>query len=428
MGIFEKIKKLNERTFETKEVINILLHLVLCVMPLILGESGSDRYYYPKAVFLYCIGTVILVLVIKEKVRLNRRIDKVYLIFFLLLLLSAVFAEDLERAIFGGTWRYEGIITLFMYGVLFISSSRYFILSKRGLEVFLGSGLIVSVYCILQNNGVEPMKFWLGNAERMNSTIGNRNFLGTYVLIFLGFSISMFIFWKNKRYLVYSLIYFAALIYSQTRGTWLGLGFLCFVGLLFILKDKERLKRAVVIVISFILVFSVINIKSGGVMFERMESIVEEVEEMKNKDSNAGSGRLGIYIGTFHMIKERPLLGTGVENFWYGFKEDAPKEIVDAWNAQKTMVDKAHNELLHYAGTSGIPATLMYVALVYLVMKNLWSKRKNDKVKVLFIVLVGYLFQANFNISVVPVAPLFWILLGFASSENIEERILQIEN
>ncbi|MGL4849459.1 MAG: O-antigen ligase family protein [Clostridium sp.] len=427
MGIFEKIKKLNERTFETKEVINILLYLVLCVMPLILGGSGSDRYYYPKAIFLYCVGSVILILVIKEKVRLNRKIDKVYLIFFLLLLLSAVFAEDLERAIFGGKWRYEGIITLFMYGVLFIASSRYFILSKRGLEVFLGSGLIVSVYCILQNNGVEPMKFWLGNAERMNATIGNRNFLGTYVLIFLGFSISMFIFWKNKRYLVYSLIYFATLIYSQTRGTWLGLGFFCVVGLLFILKDKERLKRAVIIVISFILVFAVINIKSGGVILDRVESIAEEMEEMKNKDANAGSGRLGIYIGTFHMIKERPLLGTGVENFWYGFKEDAPKEIVDAWNAQKTMVDKAHNELLHYAGTSGVPAALMYIMLVFLIMKKLWEKRENDKIKVLFIVLVGYLFQANFNISVVPVAPLFWILLGLASSDNIEERILEID-
>ncbi|MGL5646683.1 MAG: O-antigen ligase family protein [Clostridium sp.] len=419
----EKIKKLNERDFETKEVINILLYLVLCVMPLILGGSGSDRYYFPKAVFLDFIGFIIFLLLIKEKEKLNRKVDKVYLLFFLLLFLSAIFAEDLERAIFGGKWRYEGIITLFMYGVLFIAASRYFIFSKKGLEVFLGSGLIVSIYYILQNNGVELMKFWLGTAEKMNTTIGNRNFVGTYVLIFLALSISLFIFYNNKRYLIYSLIYFAALIYSQTRGAWVGLLFLCFVGLLFIIKDKKKIMRAGIIVVSFIGIFMIINTKSEGVILARVETIKEEVKEFKEKDIKAGSGRLGIYIGTFHMIKDRPFLGAGVENFWYGFEKSAPKEIIEAWNAQNTIVDKAHNEILHYAGISGILSAITYIMLIFIVMKNLWKKRNNENIKIIFIVLVGYLFQANFNISVVSVAPIFWIILGFGSSRTIEKNI-----
>ena len=50
-------------------------------------------------------------------------------------------------------------------------------------------------------------------------------------------------------------------------------------------------------------------------------------------------------------------------------------------------------------------------------MKNI----KNDKFKIIFCIIISYLIQAALNISVIAVAPLFWILLGYSLKEIYEE-------
>lgn len=417
MGIKEKLNNLRTKKFTIEEVINILLYLVICIMPLIIANTGRDRYYYPKAIFLWIIGSLIFILLIKEKIKLNRKEDKVYLLFLGWIIISAIGAMDKSRVIFGGNWRYEGIITLFMYGVVFIAASRYFVITKLGIRLFLSSGLVISIYYIVQRRGYEPLGFLLENAEKMNSTIGNRNFLSSYLIIVLAIAICGFIFWKSKLSFTCSLVYFAALVIGQTRGCWLALVLFCIVGIGFIIKDKKKMIRASIIVISFGCIFMVINNKSEGVIAQRVESIKEDMVEIK---ASSGSGRIGIYQGAINMIIERPVLGTGISCFWEGFKLDAPKEVLKSWEAQKTIVDKAHNEILNYAATSGIPAAILYISLNFIILKKLWRKRENNYIKTIFIILIGYLFQANFNISVVPVAPLYWIILGIGS--NIQEN------
>lgn len=71
------------------------------------------------------------------------------------------------------------------------------------------------------------------------------------------------------------------------------------------------------------------------------------------------------------------------------------------------MVDKAHNEILNYAATSGVPAAILYMILIFLVFYRLWKNKEDDRVRTILIILFGYVVQANLNISVVPVAPLF---------------------
>ncbi|WP_436513134.1 O-antigen ligase family protein [Clostridium thermobutyricum] len=421
IGIKEKFLELNKRKFDNAEVINILLHMILCVMPLILSSKGTDRYYYPKALFLYGIGILIFILMIKEITKLNTETDKIFILFFGLLVLSTINSMDISRSITGGTWRYEGIITLFMYGIIFIAASKDFKLSKLGINLFLFSGLIVAIYYIIQNLGYEPLNFLLKNAEKMNSTIGNRNFLSSYLLIFLALSMCGFIFYKNKKCFIYSLVYFLALIYSKTRGGWVSLGIFSLLGLYFIIKDRNRLKRAIIIVISFTLIFFVVNLFNSGEFMERLETVKEDAINIK--DSSAGSGRVGIYKGAINMIKERPFLGTGVSCFWEGFQLDAPKDVLDSWKSQNIMVDKAHNEILNYAATSGVPAAILYIILIFLVFYRLWKNKEDDRVRTILIILFGYVVQANLNISVVPVAPLFWIILGIGSNIEIIKNL-----
>ena len=84
-----------------------------------------------------------------------------------------------------------------------------------------------------------------------------------------------------------------------------------------------------------------------------------------------------------------------------------------------TYLDKAHNELIHILITMGLPVLLCYIALYIFVLRDLFRKIKKGTNKTvditLLLLITGYFVQAMFNISVLDVAPYFWIMLGLAA-------------
>ena len=83
-------------------------------------------------------------------------------------------------------------------------------------------------------------------------------------------------------------------------------------------------------------------------------------------------------------------------------------------------VDRAHNEYLHIAVSSGIPALISYLVFTFLCLKKGFKLMKKD-VRYLpyFTALSAYLVQAFFNISIVSVAYIFWIFLGINTNEDL---------
>ena len=84
-----------------------------------------------------------------------------------------------------------------------------------------------------------------------------------------------------------------------------------------------------------------------------------------------------------------------------------------------TSVDKAHNEFLHVAAVTGIPSLIIYLTMVMviLIQNGKFLFRENVKTLLLLTVL-AYLIQAFFNISVIAVAPIYWILLGLLAQKT----------
>jgi putative inorganic carbon (HCO3(-)) transporter len=84
-------------------------------------------------------------------------------------------------------------------------------------------------------------------------------------------------------------------------------------------------------------------------------------------------------------------------------------------------IDKAHNEYLHMAAVTGIPSLLIYLFLIVLIFWRNIPLMLKDKSKIIVgLAVIGYLIQAFSNISVIAVAPIFWIILGFFSSKSKE--------
>lgn len=401
-----------------KEIINILLYSVIIVMPFIVTNQDKPEYVIGKMIYLYIIGSIILVLLIKEKfireILKKRNVEmKISLIFLMLILISSIFSVNLETALLGNFFRREGFFMFCVYIILFLSSIKYFEVSKVGLYLILIAANVMSLYGIIQFFGIDQIQDILGihvNYGQSIGLIGNRNFFSTYLLIFLFISMGLYIFYKEKIYLIFSIPLFGALLCTLTRGGWIGFIVFVFIGLMFILKRKECLNRAIIIFCMFFFVFISIEIMSGGRILQRTEksNVISEEGEVVG---SAGA-RLNIIKMSFKAFVKRPLLGGGPDTLMEVFKLDFKDDRDSHKEKYGEYVDKAHNEYLEYAASTGIFTLIIYIVLIVYILKGLINNIKDDRSKIMIISLSGYLVQAFFNISVNRVAPLYWIMLG----------------
>jgi len=85
-------------------------------------------------------------------------------------------------------------------------------------------------------------------------------------------------------------------------------------------------------------------------------------------------------------------------------------------------VDKAHNEFLHIAVSSGIPSLVAYLLFILLVIIYYLKSHTDSTLTIpLFTAVMGYLAQAFFNISVVSVAFIFWAYLGLLTAKSSKQ-------
>jgi putative inorganic carbon (HCO3(-)) transporter len=142
-------------------------------------------------------------------------------------------------------------------------------------------------------------------------------------------------------------------------------------------------------------------------------------KEISLSDEYGGSGRLKIWEITWHVIQDHPIFGTGPENLKSIVHSEHKKEIDEYYRVKRTSFDKAHNEFLHIAAVTGIPSLLVYLSILFFVFKENFKKIRQDKIHfICAMALIGYLIQAFFNISVIAVAPVYWILLGFIAQKS----------
>jgi len=117
-------------------------------------------------------------------------------------------------------------------------------------------------------------------------------------------------------------------------------------------------------------------------------------------EGQAGSNRLLIWTETLKLIPQNWAFGVGPDHLFY-----AGIVIND-----NTAVDKAHNIFLEIAVTMGLFALFAYMAFLFFFLRP----GKTDHEFMYFIMIATYLIQGLFNIEVVTVMPLFWIVLGLS--------------
>ena len=144
-------------------------------------------------------------------------------------------------------------------------------------------------------------------------------------------------------------------------------------------------------------------------------------------EDSLGTDRIEIWKMTIKLLKMHPVFFFFFDNLRRSLAIDCTDEFYAYGEAHNCVPDKAHNEYLQIAVTLGIPALVIYISFISIILiPKLKNMNKEKKALIYTLCISSYLIQAFFNISTIGVAPLFWMILGFADNEEINMLILGV--
>lgn len=438
MGLgFKKFAEyMTTREISPCKIINVILYSIVLVMPFIVTRNYYSPYLGAKLLFMYIAGTILLLAALLTKKEMLKMYKEkiIVLCYFASLVFTTIFSIDIDTAIIGKQDRGEGLIILGIYFLSFLMSVKYLKITKKMIKIALVVASIMGIYCILQFYGFDIFLSIL-NTKVISfgaiALIGNMNFASTYILIFLSLAVPLYIFKGEKIYYVCSLILFGALLCTITRGCWLAFAIMCLIGLLFVVKRKELLRRTGAMIFSLVIVFTMLNITSNGKLSSRVGSIGKEISQVDEKGvGSLGTNRVAIWMITMKSIEKHPFMGAGLDCLQYRINRDEFEEHRIFIKKYNEIIDKAHNEFIELWACGGIVSLICYIVLIVVVLKELiraMKKYDDDKYKIMFLFFITYIMQSFVNISMVACASIYWIILGaivqqYRLSKNVKSE------
>lgn len=427
---------------ELEKIIYNLFCIIIFITPIFSDIIGFGIYSLKSTIFnLTTIVTAMALLVINRK-NLKINIYDGLLLGYLLLVMFSTFLTKygVVECILGTNGRGEGLITMCSYVATFIIFSRGYKYMKNTSKVAILSSIVVSIYCIIQSNipsGTTILFIPKSRYGVASGTMGNQNFLSSYICIFLPMICFYFINGENKikRSVIIATMLFLSLVFSTTLGGYITFIFMylviAIVSLIFSKDRKKCFKRILLLSLIFVVVFGAVNYRGENKYGKELASSTGEVTKLVNSktDNSFGTNRMKIWKMCFKIVKDYQLFGVGPDSMVKVYNNT---EYVIDGEEFKERIDKAHSEPLHIAVTTGLPSAIIYLIIVAVIgiklfiivikrLKNIGVRDKNTLyITMVIIAFASYLIQSLANISVIQVAPMFWAVLGTAAGITID--------
>lgn len=281
------------------------------------GSSDGDFFSYYKSIAVIALSVLAILSlaagVFQQQIKIKRSFIYIPLAgFALLAVLSAVFSGYAAVSLGGFPGRYEGLFVLLAYTVLFFAALNSFADEKRIrilIACLIASSVIICILGILQFFGLDFFKTSFGqrvilpggteNAlysikptnnvnelyeNAIYGTLYNSNTFGVYMSMLFPFSCILAMMVKKKFHLIFSIVYscllFACLLGSYSRGAYAGAAAGVLTSLIWLIcKHRIRWERILAITLSFTAVFAVMAYLSGGILSQRVASILHTKNE-----------------------------------------------------------------------------------------------------------------------------------------------------
>lgn len=427
-------------------------YILVATLPLIFTPTTSELFEFPKFLILLS-GTLVIsaawlidIFINKNKPRLQIANYKLISFSILAILLTQLIAAITSIHPYTSFWGYygrfhQGLLTTICYTILYFAATNY--LDKKStqkiIKISVYTSIIVSLYAILQRFGIDK-NYWIQDVvNRPFSTLGQPNWLAAYLLpnLFLTLYLSN---QKKSVPTIYYLLFtinFVTLLLTKSRS-----GFLAFVisylaywlllirqfSFIKIKTDLFRISSFVVLISLF--VGTAFTPPLSSLIFQRQSAIIsaQSGTQLESGGTESGDIRRIVWTGALKLIKKYPLFGTGPETFAYTYYWARPVEHnnTSEWDF---LYNKAHNEYLNLAATTGLLGLFAYLYFHYSVFRTSLtlipkSKKVNDSdldslrsyYPVLGAVIIGFAVTNFFGFSVIPVYFLVILLSALANT------------
>lgn len=407
---------------------------LLFLVPLVLHPNTSELFEFNKMVTTYFFVIVITSLwlakmILKKEIVFKRTLlDIPLLIFLVSQILSTLLSFDVRTSIFGYYSRFHGgLLSSISYSLLYWAfvSNMDKQGTKKSLYALFASAVPVSIYGVLQHFGIDK-DVWVQDVQRrVFSTFGQPNWLAAWIVALLPITWHFIVNKKKETlYLGLGSFMFIAFLYTKSRSGILGFvaAYIIFWGLAYLKKGKKTLKSFLKVSAILGTIALLIGTPWTPSLQEitsktQKEIVVEEVgTALERGGTESGEIRKIVWTGALDIWKNYPVLGTGVETFAYSYYNFRPEthNLVSEWNF---LYNKAHNEYLNIAATTGTLGLLSYLSLAG-VSIYIFIKKKNLFTYSLLAGFVSILITNFFGFSVVPVATLFFLFPALAITQQ----------
>jgi putative inorganic carbon (HCO3(-)) transporter len=367
-----------------------------------------DRYVVPKVMVarLLVVGLLALyvlrALTTRKVVFKRTPLDLPWLAFVASAVLSTLFAENQNVAVFGIYSRYDGLLTILMYAALFWLSVQAVDgpdQARALLRVMLASGYVVAWIAILQ---CVTDSLRLGAFTAAFGTLGNKNVLGAFLVLLCPLAYGEVVAARSwgPRILAYNALVVCALaLYlAFSRSAWLAAGAAAVVAAIGIRGPGLRFAITGVAAI-LVLIGSIAVLPASRP--ERTDAYAQRTDLAEIGDRPAG------WRDSVHLIASRPLVGYGPDNFGLVFPRFQEKEFYQRW-------DKAHAETLQVAATQGVLGLAAYLWLLIGFIRAFWRGRLTTGAFAVMAAWTAYTAILQVNFSALAAAFPFWIFAAAA--------------
>lgn len=416
------------------KIIRYSFYLLFILVPLILTPWNYELFEFNKMLLTYALTTIIVTawmikIAVLRSVYIRRTpLDVPILLFLLSQLVSALFSIDPHVSWFGYYSRFNGgMLSVITYVLLF-----YAFISNIGestdephqpaitktsvttlLMAALVSGLVVSLYGILQRGGIDK-DLWVQDVQnRVFSTLGQPNWLAAYLAALLPIPLAFALRSRTSTaklfikptvmWFIVATIFFVTLLFTKSRSGFLGASAavgIFTVGAIFLSQKKGAVLNILAVpLIIFLLLSSVIGTSINRIdQFISLQQIQQRFSQQKNQTATPAteqptggslmefggteSGTIRQYvwqaaITAWRSTQKTFFIGTGTETFAFAFFQHRPvgHNLTSEWDF---LYNKAHNEYLNYLATTGILGLITYGMFLFVTAVWFLSKLKKQ--------------------------------------------------
>jgi O-antigen ligase len=369
---------------------------VLVVVPLAFSSLVYTRYSLPKFVVLLVGSSVLSLLLALSRTRVRdaagvqprSRLVWIVYMYFAAVGVSTIFGVSPVASLFGSQFNYMGFITRLCFLIVFLALIAGIATSEKRLRAALwgiaATGFLVAAYGVLQSFGIEPFVsrnlYTFASPEgplvRVSSTLGHSNYLGNFLLYATPISAGLALAergWLRVLAIASAALAVVAIIFSGTRGAWIGIvaGAVIFAafelnrGAATAAVRSYPVVLAAGVLVALLLGLIVVISPASRSVRERMKALVSE--------GTSSSGRALLWRDSLRMVPAFPL-GCGPEGFRKAFLAFKSKELAQL--SPKANNESPHSAYLEIAISNGLVGAVLYVAMIVVALRLLIRARR----------------------------------------------------